>query len=177
MKMVHALMVAVAFAATGLAADLELGKIKAPVPKGWMEEKPSSNMRLTQFKLPKAEGDTEDAELAVFFFKGDSGTVDANLERQVKKFKAPEGKDKVDSKVEKVKVGGLDATYQDITGTFLSKFPPFAPNAKITEKTNHRQLYVIMKTDDGDYYLQLLGGAKTIEKHKKDFDAMLKNFK
>ena len=40
-------------------------------------------------KLAKAEGDPEDAEVAVFYFKGGSGTVDQNLKRQLAKFKAP----------------------------------------------------------------------------------------
>ena len=64
-----------------------------------------------------------------------------------------------------------------VIGVFLSKFPPFAPNAKITEKPGYRQLYVLFTTDNGDYYLTLLGPAKTVEKHKKDFDEFLKNFK
>src|SRR5688572_25123795 len=123
---------------------VEWGGLKSVTPVGWKEEAPSNTMRLTQFKLPKAEGDPEDAELAVFKFdKGASGGVEANLERQVKKFKPATGKDKVESKVEKTKVGKIEATYQDVTGTFLSKFPPFAPNAKITEKGDYRQLYVI----------------------------------
>jgi hypothetical protein len=169
---------ALLFAAAACAGDVEIAGMKSAPPKGWKEEAPSSTMRLTQFKLPKAEGDSEDAELAVFKFdKGASGGVDANLERQVKKFKPADGKDKVESKVEKIKVGKIEATYQDVSGTFLSKFPPFAPNAKITEKGSYRQLYVVFTSDSGDYYMTLLGPAKTIEKHKKDFEEFLKNFK
>ncbi|WP_020475309.1 hypothetical protein [Zavarzinella formosa] len=159
------------------AGDVEVAGMKSVTPKGWKEEAPSNSMRLTQFKLPKAEGDPEDAELAVFYFKGGSGGVEANLERQVKKFKPAAGEDKVEAKTEKIKVGKIDATFQDVQGTFLSKFPPFAPNAKITEKEKYRQLYVIFTTEQGDYYMTLLGPAKTIEKHKKDFQEFLTNFK
>ncbi len=159
------------------AGDVELGGMKSVTPKTWKEEAPSNNMRLTQFKLPKAEGDSDDAELAVFYFKGGSGGTDANLERQMKKFAPAKGEEKVSAKTEKIKVGTVDATFQDVSGTFLSKFPPFAPNAKITEKENYRQLYVIFTTESGDYYMTLLGPAKTVEKHKKDFQEFLTNFK
>jgi hypothetical protein len=79
--------------------------------------------------------------------------------------------------VSKIKIGKEDATYQDITGTYLKKFPPFDPNAKITKAEDYRQIYVIFEGKEAVYSLTLLGPAKTVEKHKKDFDAWLKNFK
>jgi hypothetical protein len=159
------------------AGDVELAGMKSKAPEGWKEEQPSSNFRLTQFKLPKAEGDKDDAELAVFYFKGGSGSVEQNLKRQLAKFKPPEGKTEPVNKSEKTKVGKIDATLQDVKGTFLSKFPPFAPNAKITEKPEYRQLYVIFTTNDGDYYMTLLGPAKTVAKHEKVFKEWLASFK
>ena len=177
MKFLSALVASAVIAAASFAGDVEIAGMKSKTPDTWKEEKPSSNMRLTQFKLPKAEGDPDDAELAFFYFPGGSGTAEQNLERQVKKFKPAEGKEKVESKVEKTKVGSVDATYQDVSGTFLSKFPPFAPDAKITEKKGYRQLYVLFTSDKGDFYMTLVGPAKTVEKHKKDFEAFLKNFK
>ena len=38
--------------------------MKSVTPAEWKEEKPSNSMRLTQFRLPKAEGDAADGELA-----------------------------------------------------------------------------------------------------------------
>ena len=177
MKFLIALVAAGLLSLPALAGDLELGGMKAKVPAGWKEEAPTSNMRLTQFKLPKAEGDSEDAELIIFFFKSGSGSADDNLKRQLNKFKPLEGKDKVEAKLEKLKIGKYEAPYQDITGTFLSKSRPADPAAKVTEKTNYRQLYVVLLTDNGDFYPTLVGPAKTVEKHKKDFEEMLKGLK
>ena len=178
MKVASLVTVAIAFiAGPATAADFELAGMKSKVPAGWKEENPSSTMRMGQFKLQPAEGDKEGAEIAVFYFKGGSGTTEQNLKRQLAKFKAADGKDEPENKVEKIKVGKVEATYQTVKGTFLSKFPPFAPNAKITEKTGYEQLYVVFTTDTGDYYLTLLGPAKTVEKHRKDFEEFLKNFK
>ena len=160
---------------------VEWGALKSTTPAGWKEEKPTSTMRLAQFKLAKAEGDATDAELALFISPG-GGSVEANLERQVKKFETPAGKKPEDVvKSEKIKVGGNDAVYQDVSGTFLSKFPPVDPNAKITRMENYRQLYVIFETKAGGetkvYSATLLGPTKTIDKHKKDFEAWVKSFK
>jgi hypothetical protein len=160
---------------------VEWGALKSTTPAGWKEEKPSSSMRLAQFKLAKADGDATDAELALFLLPGGGG-VEANLDRQVKKFEMPAGKKPEDCvKTEKIKVGTNDAVYQDVTGTFISKNPPFDPNAKITKMENYRQLYVIFEVKDGGkagtYSATLLGPTKTIEKHKKDFEDWVKNFK
>jgi hypothetical protein len=160
-------------------ATIELAGMKATVPAAWEATKPSNEMRLFQFALPKAEGDKETGEIAVFAFPGGSGSLDANLARQEAKFEIPEGVKKEDAiKVTKLKVGKYDATYQDIQGTYLSKFPPFAPNAKVTKKENYRQLYVVFEDDSGkQYYMTVLGPTKTIEAQKKAFEEMLKSFK
>ena len=157
---------------------VEFAGMKSTAPADWKEEAPSNTMRVYQFKLPRAEGDKDDAELALFFFKTFSGSAEDNLKRQRAKFEPAAGKDKVEEAVDKkFKVGPLDATYQDVKGTFLSKFPPFAPDAKVTKKENYRQLYVIFENKDGQYYMTLLGPEKTVEKNKKAFDEWLKNFK
>lgn len=162
---------------------VEFGGFKSVAPADWKEEPlPAKSMRMMQFKLPKADGDPEDAELALFVLRG-GGAVQANLERQEKKFEVPAGKKAEDViKTDKTKFGGKhDAVYQDITGTYLKKFPPFDPNAKVTKATDYRQLYVIFEVREGDatvlYSMTLLGPAKTIEKHKKAFDEWVKNFK
>jgi hypothetical protein len=177
MKFLSALFAAAVLAAPALAGEVEIAGMKSKTPNSWKEEKTSSEMRMAQFKLPKAEGDADDAELIIFYFRGGSGDPDANLKRQLAKFKPAEGKDKVEAKVDKIKVGKIDAPYQDITGTYLKKDRPFDPSAKTVEKTNYRQLYVILITDAGDYYPTLVGPAKTVEKHKKDFENWLKSFK
>lgn len=160
---------------------VEWGALKSATPAGWKEEKPTSSMRLAQFKLPKADGDPADAELALFLLKGGGG-VEANLDRQVKKFEMPAGKKTEDCvKTEKIKVGGNEGVYQDVTGTYLSKFPPFDPNAKVTKLADYRQLYVIFEiaggANAGTYSVTLLGPTKTVEKHKKAFEEWVKAFK
>lgn len=169
---------------TLLAADdkkgtaVELAGLKGTAPADWTSEKPSSNFRSYQFKLDKEKGDSDDAEVAVFK-TGGGGGIQANLDRQVAKFKFPDGVKKEDAvKVEEVKVGGFKGKVQDIKGTFLSKFPPNDPNAKVTEKEKFRMIYVIFEDDDKTVYsIWVSGPEKTVEKHKKGFDGFIKSFK
>jgi hypothetical protein len=177
MKCLSALITSAFVAGIGLAADVEIAGMKSKTPAGWKEEPTTSDMRLAQFKLPKADGDPEDAQVIVYYFRGGSGTADQNLQRQRAKFKPAEGKDKVEEKLDKVKVGSVEAPYQDLTGSFLQKKRPFDPSDKGVERANYRQLYVVVITDKGDYYPTMIGPAKTVEKHKKEFEDWLKSFK
>ena len=168
--------IAVAFAGVASADDkgktVELAGMKSTTPADWKEEAPSNTMRTAQFRLPKAEGDKDDAELALFMFPGGAGTAKQNLDRQLAKF-AEQGRKE---KSEKTTVGGLDATYQDVSGTYKKKAFPMATD--FTPVENYRQLYVLFEGKDGkQYYMTLLGPAKTVEKHEKGFKEFLKNFK
>lgn len=154
---------------------VEWAGMKSTTPGDWKEETPSSKLRQGQFKLPKAEGDKDDAEVAIFYLPGGGG-VDANLKRQVAAFQPAEGKEKVGDKQEKMKVGGFDAVYQEVTGSFLKK--PFPMAEKGTPVAGYKQLYVIFEAKDGSVAsLWLRGPEKTVEKHKKGFDEWVKGFK
>ena len=159
----------------GLKADtFTMAGMKSEVPEGWKAGKPSSSMRLAQFEVPGEKGA---AEVVVFRFPGGSGTVEQNFVRQQKKFEPGKGDKKLDVEKSKVMVGELKADMQAINGTFLSKFPPFAPNAKVTRKPEHTQLYVVFKGTDGEYYVWLMGPTKTVDANKEAFVDWLKNFK
>ena len=66
-------------------------------------------MRVAQYRLPKAEGDTEDASLVLYYFgQGQGGSTAANIERWVGQMKQADGgssKDK--AKEENFEVNGL----------------------------------------------------------------------
>ena len=77
------------------------GKAQEPAltfdpPAAWIAVPASSPMRVAQFVLPKAAGDAEDAELAVFYFGGAGGTVEANLERWTGQMLQPDGRRSAD---------------------------------------------------------------------------------
>jgi hypothetical protein len=157
---------------------LELDGLKSQVPADWVAEKPSSNMRMAQFKVPRVAGDSDDAILVVSFFgKGSGGSFEDNLERWRAEFTANEKEPKDPGKIESFKVGAVNVQEFDISGTHLTKIPPFAPNPKIERRPNYRMFAVSFESPNGPYFIKLTGPAKTMEHHKKAFDEWLKNFK
>jgi hypothetical protein len=146
-----------------------LGALKSTAPADWKNQPPSNKLRAYQFAVG-------DADLAIFV--GISGSPTDNINRWKAQFVPPEGKTIEEaSKVDKFKVGPAEVTYLDIEGTFLSKNPPFDPNAKTVRKANYRRFGVYFACDGGPYFITLTGPAKTLEQNKKSFDDWLKNFK
>jgi hypothetical protein len=157
---------------------VKLGGLTSKTPAGWQKQKPSSSLRMLQMSVPKAEGDMEDAELAIFYFQGGGGNTEDNLRRWKSQFIAPKGKTIDDvSKLEKYKVGKVaDVVCLDVSGTYLYKNPK-APNAKEERKENFRRFNVILDTDKDTYFITLTGPAKTMQMHKEAFDNWIKAFK
>lgn len=161
------------------AEDVTLDKYTSKTPASWKMQEPSNKFRAYQFAIPKAKGDAADAELVVSTFgPGSGGSLEDNIKRWKAAMEAAEGKSIDDvTKVEKIKLDGANLTVVDITGTYLSKFPPFDPNAKVTRKMNYRRIAVFFDSPKGPYFIIVTGPAATVTAAKADFDAWLKNFK
>jgi hypothetical protein len=175
-------LVLLVLAAAGLrAADdkgtvVDLDGLKSAAPSGWKEEAPTNQMRLAQFKLPKAKGATEDAELVIF--KNAGGNVRDNVARWKGQFTPPEGKTIDDvAKVSEIKIGGRDATLLDVHGTYLYKRRPFDPADKGEKRPDYRMLAIQFEGPNNLYHIRLVGPAKTVEQYKEGFETWLKNFK
>lgn len=170
-------------AGTAWAADagtmVNLDGLKSTAPAGWKMEEPTAqqkNFRKYQFRIAKADGDKEDAEVVVFFFgPGGGGGKEANLQRWKGQFKAPAGEQ---AKLDEFKAGDVAVTQLDVKGIYLFKVGgPFNPNAKTEEKPDYRMLGVIFESKNGPYFMRLLGPEKTVTGHKNEFDDWLKSFK
>jgi hypothetical protein len=159
-------------AADDKGAVVTLGTLKSAAPAAWKQQTPANKLRAYQFAVG-------DADLAIFFFgENGGGTPSDNIKRWKSQFVAPEGKTIDDvSKVEKFKVGPAELTCLDIHGTFLSKNPPFDPNAKVVRKDNYRRFGVYFACPGGPYFITLTGPAATLEQNRRGFEDWLKNFK
>ena len=158
---------------------VDLDGLKSAAPSSWKKEEPTEMQkafRKAQFKIAKESGDPEDAEVVVFFFgPGGGGGKQANLTRWKGMFKAPAGEQ---AKVEEFKVGDVAATSIELSGTYLFRVGgPANPNAKVQEKSDFKMVSVIFESKNGPYCMRLVGPAKTFDKHKKEFDEWIKNFK
>jgi hypothetical protein len=177
MQRVLAALFALGFMSVATAADdnvVEIDGLKSKAPAAWKREEVKTTMRKAQFRIAKAEGDPEDAELVITYFgKGGGGDKKANIQRWKGQFKdAPAEKTKLDE----FKVGNVEVTYLDVQGTFVSRSMS-DPNAKSTDKPNFRAINVMFQSPNGPYFIKLIGPAKTIEGQKAAFDDWLKAFK
>jgi hypothetical protein len=148
---------------------IEIDNLKNAAPASWKEEAPTNRMRYMQFRLPKVGDDKFDAELVIF--KGLGGSADANIARWKATFTPPEGK-KIDdvAKVEKVKVGGSEGVYLDVSGICAVNPAPFDPKSKPEHREGYRMLAIHFEAPKDIYHFKLTGPAKTVESYKKGFD-------
>lgn len=142
----------------------------------WVTENPSSNMRLAQYKLPKAEGDTEDASLVLYFFgSNQGGSVQANLERWISQIEQPDGSSSKDkAKAEALTIHGLKVSTIDLAGTYVAET---APGSGVRHNNpGYRLRAAVIETSKGAHYVKLVGPAKTIDRWDKAFNDYLQSF-
>jgi gluconolactonase len=148
-------------------------------PKSWKKGEPASSLRLAEFSIPAAEGDSMPVELTVSSFAGAGGGVQANVQRWVGQFQ--EGR-----KVEIFTGEGHQGLYVlvDLKGTYnMPDGPPIQQKTK--PLPNARMLAVIIGIrwdevqGEGDnkqtvkksavYFLKMAGPEKTVTANEEGF--------
>jgi len=157
-------------------AAIESGELRFKTPDGWVAEKASSTMRVAQYKLPKADGDNEDASLVVYYFGAtQGGSVQANIDRWISQMEQADGsaaKDK--AKTETMVVNGLKVTTVDVTGTYTAEMAP--GSGTFHNNSNYRLRAAVVETPRGNYFAKLVGPEKTITRWNQSFVDYLKSF-
>ena len=151
------------------------GDLHFKIPQGWVTVQPSSKMRVAQFKLPKADGDNEDAELVLYYFGANQGgTTEANIDRwisQMQQGDAASSKDK--AKTESLTVNGMKVSTVDVSGRYTAEMAP--GSGKFYDNSNYRLRGAVIETPKGNYFLKLVGPAKTVGRWEQSFTDYLKS--
>ncbi len=152
------------------------GEVKFQPPGAWVSEPTTMSMRVAQYRLPRADGDTEDASLIVYYFgQGQGGSAQANLDRWIGQMEQPGGgssKDK--AKTEKMTVGGLDVTLLDVSGTYTAEMTPGSGSQQ--NKPGFRMRAAVINTPKGAYFVKLVGPEKTIARRDAEFLSFIRSF-
>lgn len=150
-------------------APVHTGTLRFTAPDGWISEAPSSAMRQAQFRAPRADGDSEDAELAVFHFgAGLGGSVEANLDRWVAQIAQPDGTDShARTKIDHREVRRMPVTILDVSGTYVASSMPGAPVHG--DQSGFRMLAAVVESPAGPWFVKLVGPARTVEKWEAAF--------
>lgn len=146
--------------------------LKFTVPAGWVEEERTSSMRVAQYRLPKAAGDTEDASVVLYYFgQNQGGSAAANIERWIGQMKQADGDT---SKKENLEVNGLKVTTVDVAGTYVAETAP--GSGTFLNKPGYRLRAAVVETPNGSYYVKLVGPEKTVGQWNESFLSYLKSF-
>lgn len=145
-------------------------------PAAWKSVPTSSSMRVAQYALPHAAGDTVDAELVVYYFGGSGGTVEANIERWVGQMQQPDGRpSSAAAKRQSRTVNGMKVTLVDVPGTYVAEVTPGS-----TQRHNSPNFHLraaVIETANGPYFIKLTGPAKTVAASEKAFESFLGSVK
>ena len=152
------------------------GDLHFKAPDGWTTEKASPSMRVAQYKLPRVEGDKEDASLVLYYFGAtQGGTAQANIDRWIGQMQQPDGGDsKSKAKTELLTVNGLKTTTVDVTGVYTAEM---APGSKTFHNdANYRLRAAVIETPKGNFFVKLVGPEKTIARWDQSYNDYLKSF-
>lgn len=142
-------------------------------PPDWTSKPASSTMRVAEFVLPKAPGDTEDAALVVYFFGGQGGSAQANIDRWVSQMEQASGKPSKDVAIATtMTVNGLKISLVDVSGTYVAEMSPGATER--FNKPGFRLRAAVIETPGGPYYVKVTGPVKTVSKWDASVSAFLK---
>jgi hypothetical protein len=166
--------------APGNKASQVTGELRYNVPDGWQAEKTTSNMRVAQYKLPKAEGDSADAELVLYYFgQGQGGSAQANIDRWLNQMQQPDGSpSKEKAKIETLTVNSMPVTTVDVLGKYNGGMasPGAMPSATPADMSNYRLRAAIIETPKGSYFVKLTGPQKTVSRWDQAYTDYIKSF-
>ncbi len=160
----------------GTSSSQTAGELRYKAPEGWISEHPTSNMRVAQYKLPKVEGDSEDALLVLYYFgQGQGGTTQANIDRWINQMQQPDGHaSKERAKTEILTVNGLQVNMVEVVGTYIAEMSP--GSGTLNNKSNYRLRAAVIETPKGAYFVKLTGPEKTVDRWNQAFTDYIKSF-
>lgn len=144
-------------------------------PPGWQRERPSSAMRRAQYRIPRATGDANDAELVVITFgAGQGGDNTANLERWYGQVTQPDGRATREIATHSnFTVGTIQVTETEATGRLGGgSAMPGMPSSPAIE--HGRLLAAIVDAGQGPWFFKITGPDATVAAARPAFEAMLR---
>jgi hypothetical protein len=142
-------------------------------PTGWVRDSRSNPMRKATYRVPRAKGDAEDGELAVFYFgPGQGGGIEPNVQRWVKQFsgRKPEEPKRADRNAN----GLHQHTVEIEDGTYDGGMQG---GGKAAPKAGFGLLGAIVEAPSGSYFFKLTGPKATVQGARAHFFELLDSVK
>ena len=138
----------------------------------WQDFGPSG-MRAASYAYGPLEPDKDSATMAVFHFgPGQGGTIADNIQRWIKQFSLPDGRDPATAAIRyERQVAGYPAHVVTLYGIYNQSIRPMSPE-KIARE-NYRLVAIIVEAPGGNVFFKLTGPDKTAKIMIEAFIAMI----
>ncbi len=144
------------------------------IPSRWVSERPSSAMRLGQYRIPSTEPGVADGEVTLFHFGvGRGGDAESNLARWAGQFQQEDGSKAIDHAViDKLESNSLTITTIEVNGRYVSSMPG---GAKSYNEPGWRLMGGIIEGDGGPWFFKAVGPEKVITGAREEFLDLLRS--
>lgn len=145
------------------------------VPEEWEALVPKVPLRKHELRVPRVEGDTQDAELLVLHRGAiGMGPLEAQWTRWSQQFTQPDGSNSREHmKLSNSKVGGRAVTVAELEGTCVAEKAP--DSGERWNEPGWKLLGAVIESEFGPYYVRLLGPKATVEANAARFRAFLES--
>lgn len=138
-------------------------------PEAWEETPPRNTMIRKSYRLPKVEGDAEDAVLEITHFP-EMGhvTFQMQADRWAGSFQQSDGRAGTAAAVQKEVEGAAFPTMLlDVSGRYQAS--TMMGQARGEPKDNYRKLAAEIRSDEGPWFVKLIGPAETVGHWEEEF--------
>jgi hypothetical protein len=150
------------------------GVIQWSTPEGWIEEQPSSSMRMAQYRV---EGPDGDGLCVVYYFgPGQGGDPMANANRWAGQFEQPDGRSSLEvMQVSELEGARIPTRIVEVTGTYDGGMTmTAAPGAK---SAGYMLLGGIAEGADAPWFFKFTGPESTVRAQKASFVGMMESLR
>ena len=148
--------------------------LRYQAPPDWIEIATTSPQQLDHYGLPRTPGDSEDAELSVYYFVDEAVTVEATLESWTKQMRQPDGRPPSEmASTTSFDVADLSVTVLDVPGIYSVEVQP--NSGMHYYKRDFRLKAAVVETPEGPYFFKLTGPSQTVADSEVEFNALLAN--
>lgn len=154
---------------TATAQDISVseGSLKMTAPEGWKKQQPRVNLIEAEYEVPLEDGD--EGSVRVTWMQVGGG-VKANVDRWQGQFYGAEPTKK------EMQVDGQTVYMVELNGSF--KDTGGRPFGDPTERKNYAMVAAIIEMKEGaEYYIKMVGPAKTVKANAEAFSKMVEGMK
>jgi hypothetical protein len=152
--------------------EVTIAGITVTVPDSWQDLGPSG-MRQAQFQLPPVEGDTEPAEVNVFYFgPASGGGVEANLQRWIGQMTVAEGTEPTRSTFT---ADGMSGHVVSVDGSYNAGGMRPMGGGDSTPKPGYRLVGVVLEGPEGSLFFKLTGPVATARAMEAELMPMMES--